>query len=359
MNANKYQRITIKIGSNVLTNEDGLPDRTILENITRQITALKKQGIEVILISSGAVASGKGIMKPSKKLNPVIQRQLFSSIGQIKLIQTYRDLFEKEGMVCAQVLVTKEDFRDRTHYLNMRNCFNALLENNIIPIVNENDVISVTELMFTDNDELAGLVAAMLNVDALFILSNVEGVFNGNPNDANSSVIPVFENKNTDFTQFVVAQKSNFGRGGMVTKCRNAQKVAKLGIGVHIANGKKENIILELISPNPPGTFFQPQKGTSDLKKWVAQSVHYVKGEVIINEGAKKALSSEHTTSLLPIGIVEVIGDFKKGDIIKIICEKNDEIGLGVAKYNSEKAKERIGQKNHQPLIHYDYLFLY
>jgi len=176
-----YNRIVIKIGSNVLTREDGLPDLERISHLVAQISEIKKQGKEVILVSSGAVASGRSLLSVSDKFDAVATRQLFASIGQVKLINTYSELFQKHNLVCAQVLVTKEDFRDRLHYLNMQNCFSILLQHNVVPVVNENDVISVTELMFTDNDELAGLIASMLKADALIILSNVDGIYNGDP----------------------------------------------------------------------------------------------------------------------------------------------------------------------------------
>src|SRR5690606_9263572 len=225
-----YKRLVVKIGSNVLTKENGLPDLERIESLVVQLSEIKKQAKEVIVVSSGAVASGRSLIKISKKLDDVTSRQLLSSIGQVKLINTYSDLFAKQGLLCSQVLVTKEDFRDRLHYLNMKNCFEGLLQHNVIPIVNENDVISVTELMFTDNDELAGLIASMLNADALIILSNVDGIYNGDPRDTVSEVI-----KEVDYTasaglkSFITTGKSQFGRGGMMTKSSMAMKIAQLG----------------------------------------------------------------------------------------------------------------------------------
>ena len=162
-------RICIKIGSNVLTGQDGLPNESLIQNIVQQIASLMKSGRQVILVSSGAVAAGRSVFKSDKKLDTVAERQLLSSLGQVKLINIYTEMFSGFNQHCAQVLVTKQDFKDRNHYLNMQNCLNAILSNSIIPIVNENDVISITELMFTDNDELAGLISAMLNVDRLSV----------------------------------------------------------------------------------------------------------------------------------------------------------------------------------------------
>ncbi|QCR23557.1 glutamate 5-kinase [Pontibacter sp. SGAir0037] len=353
-----YKRIVIKIGSNVLAQADGMPDYSRIQHLVDQIAALKKQGREVIVVSSGAVASGRSLVKVSEKFDAVATRQLLAAVGQVKLINTYSELFGQHELVCAQVLVTKEDFRDRMHYLNMKNCFHILLQNNIIPVVNENDVISVTELMFTDNDELAGLIASMLNADALLILSNINGIYNGDPKDAASEVIQEIDHTTTGFSSFITTQRSQFGRGGMVTKCHMAHKVAQLGIAVHIANGKTDNILPQLLQEEVINTRFIPKKNASGKKKWIAHSESYANGVVQINEGARAALTSAKATSLLPVGILKVTGTFQKGDLIKIIDDAGKQVGIGMAEYSSDKASERIGQKNQKELVHYDYLFL-
>ncbi len=353
-----YKKVVIKIGSNVLSLADGLPDLERIKHVTDQIAALKKEKIEVILISSGAVAAGRSIISLTEKVDTVAARQLWASVGQVKLMNTYSDLFKRYDLNCAQVLVTKEDFRDRLHYLNMRNCLRVLLQHNVIPIINENDVISVTELMFTDNDELAGFIASMLDVNALIILTNVDGIYNGNPALKESQVIKEIDYKSLDFSSFVSTQKSNFGRGGMITKCNIAHKVAGLGVNVHIANGKKENVLIDILKGVDHGTRFLPKKNTSNRKKWIAHSETSAKGRIFINEGAKTALMSSKASSLLPVGIINIEGDFQKGDIIRILDEQNQALGLGIAEYGNEKAKEFIGLKNQKALVHYDYLYL-
>ena len=242
-----YSRIVIKIGSNVLTKKDGLPDLERIKHLVDQIARIKKQGKEVVLVSSGAVASGRSLISVSDKFDAIATRQLFASIGQVKLINTYAGEFEKFNILCSQVLVTKEDFRDRLHYLNMKNCLTILLQHHVIPVVNENDVVSVTELMFTDNDELAGLIASMLNAQAMIVLTNVDGIYDGNPNTEGSKVIEQVDGKNIDFSSFIGSSRSAFGRGGMITKSTMAQKIAQLGIAVHIANGTRENILIDVL----------------------------------------------------------------------------------------------------------------
>jgi glutamate 5-kinase len=244
------------------------------------------------------------------------------------------------------------------HYLNMKNCLEALLQYEVIPVVNENDVVSVTELMFTDNDELAGLIASMLNANALVILTNVDGIYNGDPKAAGSAVIDEVSGNELDFSTFVSSGRSQFGRGGMITKSTMAQKTAQLGISVHIANGKRDNILTDVLENQVTHTRFIPNKTASGKKKWIAHSEKSATGSVLINAGAKAALISNKATSLLPVGIVGVITDFKKGDIIKLIDDTDKLIGLGIAEYGADKARERIGQKNQKALVHYDYLYL-
>ena len=356
--AYKYNRIIVKIGSNVFTQKDGLPDLKRIGNLVEQIAEIKRRGIEVILVSSGAVASGRSLITVSEKFDPIAARQLLASIGQVKLINTYSHLFEQFNFLCSQVLVTKEDFRDRLHYLNMKNCLEILLQHQVIPVVNENDVVSVTELMFTDNDELAGLIASMLNAQALIVLTNVDGIYNGNPSSPDATIIEEVSGATIDFSTFVSTGKSQFGRGGMITKSTMSQKVAQLGIAVHIANGTKDNILIDVLENKVAHTHFNPNKTASGKKKWIAHSGNFATGAVQINEGAKQALISNKASSLLPVGVVTILSEFKKGDIIKLVDEKDKHIGLGIAEYGSDKANEMIGRKNQKPLVHYDYLYL-
>jgi len=353
-----YKKLVIKIGSNVLTRENGLPDLERMVHLTDEIAALKKEGRQIIVVSSGAVAAGKSLIKISGKYDEVAARQLLASVGQVQLIHNYSNLFKAHGLICSQVLVTKDDFRDRLHYRNMLNCFEILLQHDIIPVVNENDVISITELMFTDNDELAGLIASMIKADALIILTNVDGLYTGDPHDATSTVVEEVDPSITDFSSIVTTKKSNFGRGGMLTKCYMAGKIAQLGIAVHIANGTKEGILRKVIEHKVVHTKFLPFKGVSGKKRWIAHTDKYSKGMVQVNKGAKLALTGSKASSLLPVGITRIHGEFKKKDIIRIVDEDQKLIGLGIAEYSSEKAIELVGQKNQKPLVHYDYLYL-
>lgn len=356
----KYKKIAIKVGSNVITRTDGTLNITRISALVDQIAFLYKNGVDVILISSGAVASGRSVLKPSKKLDVVEQRQLFSTIGQAKLINHYWELFREHGILVGQVLTTKTNFEGRSQYLNQRNCMRVMLENGVIPIVNENDAVSVTELMFTDNDELSGIIASLMSVEALFILSNVDGIYNGNPNDENTKVIKEID-ENEDLSSFIQVSKSTFGRGGMHTKVSIARKIADEGIDVYIANGTKENIIKDLMNPRQDtiSTFFKSSKGeVSGVKKWLAHSDGFAKGALFIDENAHKALFGSKAVSLLPIGVVKVEGNFEKDDIVKILTKEGKYLGVGKVQCESEKAQQIIGKKNQKPIIHYDYLYL-
>ena len=355
------KRIAVKIGSNVLTRKDGTLDITRMSALVDQVAELHHAGMEIVLISSGAVASGRSEVKVGKKLDSVSARQLYSAVGQAKLINRYYELFREHGLKCGQVLTTKENFGSRTHYLNQKHCMEVMLEHGVIPIVNENDTISVTELMFTDNDELSGLIATMMGMDALIILSNIDGIYNGNPADPASRVIPVVERGKTDLASYVQTGCSSFGRGGMLTKCHIAQNVADEGILVVIANGKRSNILVDLLKDPEtiPCTRFLPAvKPVSSVKKWIAHSEGFAKGEIHINKGAEEALLAPKATSLLLVGVTQVVGDFEKDDIVRIVNEEGKLLGVGCAGYGSEEARTLIGSRDLKPLVHYDYLYI-
>ena len=355
------KRIAVKIGSNVLTRKDGTLDITRMSALVDQVAELHHAGMEIVLISSGAVASGRSEVKVGKKLDSVSARQLYSAVGQAKLINRYYELFREHGLKCGQVLTTKENFGSRIHYLNQKHCMEVMLEHGVIPIVNENDTISVTELMFTDNDELSGLIATMMGMDALIILSNIDGIYNGNPADPVSRVIPVVERGKTDLASYVQTGRSSFGRGGMLTKCHIAQKVADEGILVVIANGKRSNILVDLLKDPEtiPCTRFLPAvKPVSSVKKWIAHSEGFAKGEIHINKGAEEALLAPKATSLLLVGVTQVVGDFEKDDIVRIVNEEGKLLGVGCAGYGSEEARALIGSRDLKPLVHYDYLYI-
>ena len=232
----------------MLTRADGSLDITRMSALVDQIAELRSQGHEIIIVTSGAVASGRSELKHiTSDLDSVDKRQLFSAVGQAKLINRYVNLFRDYGIQVGQVLTTKEHFSDSEHRKNQENCIRVMLENAVIPIVNENDTISITELMFTDNDELSGLIAQMTKSDTLIILSNIDGIYNGDPNDKNTKVIRTVE-LGRDISDYIQSTKSSAGRGGMQSKSSVAEKTARAGINVIIANGKRDGILTNLMN---------------------------------------------------------------------------------------------------------------
>ncbi len=355
-----YRRIAVKIGSNVLGRTDGTLDITRMSALVDQIADLHKSGVEVVVVSSGAVASGRSELRSrNAKLDPVSARQLYSAVGQAKLINRYFELFREHGLTCGQVLTTKENFSTRRHYLNQKHCMEVMLANSVIPIINENDTVSVTELMFTDNDELSGMIAAMMGMEALIILSNIDGIYDGDPSEPGSKVITDIH-EGTDVSSFIQSGKSTMGRGGMSTKYRIARKVASEGIAVVIANGKRENILTDLVAGNDvPHTIFHPAvESTSGVKKWIAHSEGFAKGELHINQGAADAIVSGVGASLLGVGVVDVVGDFEKDDIVKVVDSTGTVIALGRVAYGADSARKNIGKSGIKPFIHTDYLYV-
>ena len=252
------KRIVVKVGSNVLTRKDGKLDITRMSALVDQMAQLHRAGHELILVSSGAVACGRGLLNVSRRLDTVEQRQLFSSIGQVKLINLYYDLFREYHIPVGQLLTMKESFATRREYLNQRACMDVMLQNGVIPVVNENDTVSVTELMFTDNDELSGLIAQMTHSQALIILSNIDGIYTGNPDEPDSVLISRVE-PGTDLSQYIQPEKSAFGRGGMHSKYTTASRIQQAGIRVIIANGERDDILIQLVEhpEDTPHTEFQ------------------------------------------------------------------------------------------------------
>ena len=240
------RRIVIKVGSNVLTRDDRKLDVTRVSAICDQIAWLRQHDVEVILVSSGAVACGRSELKVDHTLDSVEQRQLFSAIGQVKLIGLYYEFFREFGIHVGQVLTQKENFKPGEQYRNQQACMKVMLENGVLPIVNENDTVSVTELMFTDNDELSGLIAQMMDADTLILLSNIDGIFDRHPDDPEATLIAKVE-PGRDLSEYIQPEKSAFGRGGMHSKYTTASKVAQAGIRVIIANGERANILPDLI----------------------------------------------------------------------------------------------------------------
>lgn len=246
------KRIVVKVGSNVLTQTGGKLNVTRMSALVDQIAWMRHHGYEVILVSSGAVACGRRELRVDHELDSVEQRQLYSAVGQVKLVNLYYDLFREYGMHIGQVLTMKDNFSTEEQYRNQQACMEVMLQNGVIPVVNENDTVCVTELMFTDNDELSGLIAHMMNAGTLVLLSNIDGIFTGNPAMPESRLITTVR-QGDSLEQYIQPGKSSMGRGGMESKYHTARTVAEAGIEVMIANGGRENILVDLFR-NPQET---------------------------------------------------------------------------------------------------------
>lgn len=353
-------KIVIKVGTQSILSEQGLPRENVLRSIVDQIASTQKQRHKVIFVSSGAVGFGRGIARQhlNKEYGSSIEeKQLLASLGQPKLMDIYSEMFLRYGIVTSQLLMTKQDFYTRKHYLNISRLMQITLDHeNIIPIVNENDSVAIEELMFTDNDELAGLIAAQINADKLIILSNVEGVYNGHPHETGSVLIGIIDPSNG--WPNISNTKSNQGRGGMVSKLSTARNMSKLGITTHIASINQPNVISRIVAGEHVGTTVLPYRKKSNMKRWIAYSIPI--GKVFINKCLYAILQeNKRITSILPIGIESCSGNFIKGDVVEIFGPNKERVGIGIARYDFKKLEEYLGQQNKPVFIHYDYLHIF
>jgi glutamate 5-kinase len=354
-------RIVVKIGSQVLCDPRGELNLAVLAQLAGQIAGLAADGWQVLVVSSGAVAAGHGVAGEAihRVSDPVARKQVLAATGQVRLMENYRALFAAHGLTVAQVLTSKSDFQTRRHYLNMRGCIDGLLAAGIIPVINENDVVSITELMFTDNDELAGLLAGMVNADLLCLLSTVPGVLDGDPEDPATSCIGTWDDALHRPEEVVKRGASVLGRGGMHSKLNMARKTARLGTTVVIADGSDPDVLRKIAGGQPTGTRFPALGDASPAKRWLASADGHAAGSVTVNAGAAEALlDRSRLASLLPVGIVAVDGDFAQGDVIQVHGPDGTVLGCGRAAYARDEAERLKGKQGQKPLVHYDYLYL-
>ncbi len=337
---NKSKRIVIKIGSQVLTDENKSLDQIRIARIVEQIAKLtntyKKQ---IILVSSGAISAGMGKLNIKKRPANLPDVQALAAVGQSFLIESYRREFNKYGIEIGQILVTKEDFQNRNRYLNMSNTLAALLKRNIIPVFNENDTVATREITLGDNDQLCTLVSHSVHADLVVILSNQEGFLDM---ENNGTLIPLITKIDKKILQKVSNTKSQAGVGGMQSKIGAVKQLITSGEPVILACGKKENVLFEIFEKDVGSLFLSSETKLKRKKRWIAFSAK-PSGELIIDEGAKNALAQNR--SLLAIGIKNVIGDFNKGSTVKII-HNNIEVARGLVNYGSEEIHAIKGHKS-------------
>lgn len=373
---NDIKRIIFKFGTNVLRNDDGEISLARIYSFVEDIAKLHKEGKEIIIVTSGAVGLG------AKKLGvdssqSVVLKQACAAIGQSQLMSIYENGFDKYKISIAQILLTEEDFAQRIKYLSLNNVLSELLDLNVIPIINQNDPVSTEELeesmqdvfeaCFSDNDKLSALVASKLDADLLVILSDIDGLFDDNPKEnKNAKIIPIVKEVTEDIEKFG-QNASKGGRGGMKTKLEAAKVVTRSGGYVLIANGKTPQIIKKIFNREPIGTLFLPTEQLSGKKRWIGYATN-ITGQIIVNKGAKKAIL-EKESSLLPVGVIQINGDFLKGEAVSILDEDGNEFAKGIANYNckdckkiigvhSDKILEILGFKNYDAIITRDNIVL-
>ncbi|MEW5725344.1 MAG: glutamate 5-kinase [Thermodesulfobacteriota bacterium] len=360
------KRIVVKVGSGVLTAGGGLDNRRV-GSLARQISDLKNQRREVILVSSGAIASGFKKIGLSERPRTITQQQACAAVGQAGLMLTYEKAFARYGYKVAQILLTADDLAHRRRFLNARNTLATLLEWGIIPIINENDTVVAAEIKFGDNDTVAGLVTLLIEADLFINLTDLDGLYDRDPRrDPKARFISLVESVNPKIETMASAIPGALGAGGMFTKVRAARRVCRQGVPAVIANGKKNGVLRRLIEGRPEGTLFLPRpKQLRGRKHWIAFTAK-PRGRLTIDDGAKKALL-RNGKSLLPSGIVEVQDNFHMGDSVNILDLSGELVAVGLSNYSSEELRlivgchsrdieSRLGYKHTDEVIHRDNL---
>jgi len=344
----KIRRVVIKIGSKALSNGKDKISRKIISNLVNSISVLRKKNIEVILITSGAILAGNETLKINIKNSNIIKKQVLSSLGQIKLMTMYSEAFKKSQTKVSQLLLTNDIFQDRKRFLNARATILELLKMKIIPIVNENDTVSIDEIMFGDNDILASKVAAMIGSDLLILLTDIDGLYDGNPKKNKSAKLLNYITSE-EFDRKVLADtKENISAGGMTSKVDAAMNVSKFGIPTIIANGMVNKVIDNIFSFKEIGTIIIPSKrSVKSKKRWIGLGLK-TSGKIFIDSGAVNAILKKGK-SLLPSGIININGTFEKGQQVAIFCDKTKKlIAKGLISYSSIDLEKISGKKSSQ-----------
>jgi glutamate 5-kinase len=339
------KRIVVKIGSAVLTTAEGI-NLGLICRLADQLATLHERGVDIVLVSSGAVAAGRNSIPSEAKLDDLPARQAASAIGQSRLMHEYDETFRRFGLVTSQVLLTRDDLKLRDRFLNARNTLSRLLEWRVIPIINENDTVAVQELEFGDNDTLASLILNVVEADLFVNLTSADGVFDKNP-DKNPDAKPLayIENVHNLDLDAMCDGKTAVGSGGMFSKMRAANRAAQLGVPTLILSGKDRMIIERVFNGEECGTWIVPdEKSVSRRKYWLAYHCDPA-GDLVIDAGAEKALLAGGK-SLLPAGISEVKGDFKAGELVRVIGQNGKSLAVGLASYSAEDIQKIKGCKS-------------
>jgi glutamate 5-kinase len=366
----KVKRVVVKVGSSTLTHSNGRLNLSRIELLVRQLADLHNRGLEVILVTSGAIGAGMGKLGFENRPKTIPEKQAAAAVGQGILLHMYEKIFGEYGQTVAQILLTREDMTNRSRFLNARNALFALLEMGAIPIINENDAVVVDEIKFGDNDTLSALVASLVEADLLILLSDIDGLYNANPKtDPNARIISWVDEITHEIESVAGGAGSNLGTGGMITKINAAKIAVSSGTVMMIANGSSSGIINDIVSGKEVGTWFKPKERPMQARKrWIAFGTGIL-GKIIIDDGAIGALYKGHK-SLLASGIVSVEGCFGEGQVVSIRSKDGQEVARGVVNYNSmeieavkglksSEIENKLGFKNYDEVVHRDNMVVF
>lgn len=334
----RYRRLVVKLGTNLVTTGDGCLDLENMASLVDQVSRLHQQGLEINLVSSGAIAAGRDKLGLDREHKDIPWRQVMAAVGQGRLMHTYEQLFARHGITVAQALLTKMDISDRAGYLNARNTLMTLLDLRVLPIVNENDVVAIDEIKeakFGDNDNLSAMVANLVDADLLILLSDVAGLYTADPHvDSRAELIPKVEKIDAHIEQLAKGAGGGQGTGGMATKVEAAKLAADSGVAVVIADGRLTEVVSRLVQGESVGTFFPPTTTRLESRKrWMVSGLAS-RGKVIVDAGAAAALK-KGKGSLLPAGIKGVEGEFRRGDVVQVVDTQGSRIACGILNYSS------------------------
>jgi len=352
----KIQRVVVKIGASVITDEKGRLNAIRLKNIVGQVCLLEQKGIDVVLVTSGAIASGMQLLKIPCRPNNLSCLQASAALGQNILMGMYFDAFRKKNKLCAQVLLTWDDFNDRVRYLNAKNTLLQLLEYRVIPVINENDTVAVDEIRFGDNDRLSALVASIIGADLLIIFSDVDGLYRGE--GKSKEVIPQVSDIKEEIENLAKdTSRKHISVGGMKTKLEAARIAMNSGIPCIVANGKTKDILLKILRGEAVGTIFLKSQSTLLAKKrWLAFGTK-PRGKVYVDDGARDALINKGKSLLCP-GVVNAEGKFQARDVVLVVDREGREFAKGVVNYSKEELQDLKGARGRQEVIHRDNLVI-
>jgi glutamate 5-kinase len=339
--------LVVKVGTNVITTAEGNLDLARVESLADQVQRIRQSDRRVVLVSSGAIGAGIGQLGLGRRPTDLPHLQAAAAVGQSYLMAAYESCFKRHGCHAAQILLTASDFDARTRYLNVRNTLLTLFEWNCVPIINENDTVSVAEIKFGDNDHLAAMVTNLLQAPLLILLTNVEGLYTGDPKDPASQLLTTVQEIDDGITGLASASRSALGTGGMKSKLRAARLVTAAGESVLMANGARPNVLDDLMSGLPVGTLFLPHGGVlSARQRWIGLTAQ-PRGRLIVDAGARRAVQNKGR-SLLAIGVVEVIGAFSKGDVVALQDTQGMEFARGLSNFSAVDARRILGKRSEE-----------